>query len=202
MKTFILLSFFFLGFAFYAMSGGPSFDPEETREARIAARLAEAPQPESPEPEKAPATDNAVTRVALSLATIDDVLGERSEPAPAAAEPPAASVQTSLEATDLSNVPVARITSDNQIILPSIIFPGATTAATSASAIGSTDVRSVTRTNVNVRGGPGTEYGVVTQLTQGDKVEVLDDPGNGWVQLRPLNGGPVGWMADFLLTRG
>jgi len=30
----------------------------------------------------------------------------------------------------------------------------------------------------------------------------LQDPGNGWVKLRPLDGGPEGWMAEFLLTSG
>ena len=49
MKIFILLSFLFLGFVFFVMSGGASFDPDATREARIAARLAEAPLPPEPQ---------------------------------------------------------------------------------------------------------------------------------------------------------
>lgn len=54
----------------------------------------------------------------------------------------------------------------------------------------------------NVRGGPGTDYGVVTKLTSGDAVEVLMDNGDGWVKMRPVDGGVEGWMADFLLAAG
>jgi hypothetical protein len=199
MKIFILLSFFFLGFAFFVMSGGASFDPDATREARIAARLAEAPLPPEPQTDMPVVAEEApvdtVTRVSLSLTTIDDVLKEEDAPR----EPILPADEIVARQPD---VPVVRLTRDNEIILPSIIFPGSTTAAASTAAIGSTDIRSVARTNVNLRGGPGTDFEVVSQLTEGDRVEVLDDPGNGWVQLRPVNGGPVGWMADFLLTRG
>jgi len=43
---------------------------------------------------------------------------------------------------------------------------------------------------------------VVNRLILGDEVEVLQDSGDGWVQLRPLNGSPIGWMASFLLSEG
>ncbi|MEO1555213.1 MAG: SH3 domain-containing protein, partial [Pseudomonadota bacterium] len=62
--------------------------------------------------------------------------------------------------------------------------------------------RSVSGNSVNVRGGPGTNFSVVNRMVRGDKVEILQDPGQGWVQLRPVGGGPVGWMADFLLSDG
>jgi uncharacterized protein YgiM (DUF1202 family) len=55
---------------------------------------------------------------------------------------------------------------------------------------------------VNVRGGPGTDFGIVTRLVRGDEVEILEDNGDGWVRLRLLGGGTEGWMADFLLTDG
>lgn len=64
------------------------------------------------------------------------------------------------------------------------------------------DIRAVAGTRVNLRGGPGTSYAVMGQLTQNAKVEILADPGTGWVKLRPLAGGPTGWMADYLLTSG
>ena len=63
-------------------------------------------------------------------------------------------------------------------------------------------MRSVTGRSVNVRGGPGTDFSVVSRMTRGDQVEVLQDPGNGWVQMRPVGGGTTGWMADFLLSNG
>ncbi|WP_428926647.1 SH3 domain-containing protein [Marinibacterium sp. SX1] len=64
------------------------------------------------------------------------------------------------------------------------------------------DIRSVNGSSVNMRNGPGTNYSVLARLGRDAKVEIIADPGNGWVQLRPLQGGPVGWMADYLLTRG
>ena len=64
------------------------------------------------------------------------------------------------------------------------------------------DIRAVSGDRVNVRDGPGTNYSVVNQLVRGDKVEVLQDAGDGWVKLRPVDGGPVGWIASFLLTEG
>jgi SH3-like domain-containing protein len=62
------------------------------------------------------------------------------------------------------------------------------------------DIRTITASRVNMREGPGTQYGVLGRLTLGDEVEVLSDPGTGWVRLRPLAGGPEGWMADFLVS--
>lgn len=63
------------------------------------------------------------------------------------------------------------------------------------------DLRTVTGTRVNLRGGPATSYDVITQLFEGDEVEVLDDTGDGWVRLRVLSGldEAVGWMSDDFL---
>ena len=62
------------------------------------------------------------------------------------------------------------------------------------------DFRSVTGSRVNLREGPGTGYPVLTSLKRGDEVEILADPGTGWVQLRLLNGDVAGWMAASLLS--
>lgn len=63
------------------------------------------------------------------------------------------------------------------------------------------DYRRVSGQRVNLRGGPSTGHAVVTQLLQGEEVEVLDDAGDGWVQLRALDGNDIGWMSDKFLTR-
>ena len=61
------------------------------------------------------------------------------------------------------------------------------------------DFRVVSGTRVNLRGGPSTDFEVRTQLFEGDEVEVLDDTGDGWVQLRVLGTEEIGWMSeDFL----
>ena len=62
------------------------------------------------------------------------------------------------------------------------------------------DIREVTAARVNMRNGPGQNFNVVAKLNSGEKVEILQDPGDGWVKLRVAESGRVGWMADFLLT--
>jgi uncharacterized protein YgiM (DUF1202 family) len=63
-------------------------------------------------------------------------------------------------------------------------------------------IRRVNGDLVNMRTGPGTSNAVIGQLPRGAAVEILGDNGAGWVRLRPVDGGPEGWVADFLLTRG
>ena len=62
------------------------------------------------------------------------------------------------------------------------------------------DIREVTAARVNMRDGPGKNFSVIAKLTNGEQVEILQDPGDGWVKLRVANSGREGWMADFLLT--
>lgn len=192
MKTFILLTFGFLGFAFYQMSGGADFEPASARLA--AADVIEAtpaPQPAAP---AAPVTTAAaasiskidssanVTRVALDLTTVAP---------PAAVETPSEQpVRSKARVIDSSQTP--------QIILPSLIA----TTNTNASDTGTRDVRIVSGKRVNVRGGPSTDFSIVSKLGRGDEVRILEDNGDGWVRMQPLDGGEAGWMADFLLTEG
>ena len=85
-----------------------------------------------------------------------------------------------------------------QIILPSLI---ATTNNSNTDTSGG-DVRTVSGNLVNLRGGPSTDYGIVSKLARGDEVRILEDNGDGWVRMQPVDGGEAGWMADFLLTSG
>jgi len=62
------------------------------------------------------------------------------------------------------------------------------------------DLREVTAARVNMRDGPGPNFDVIAKLTNRQQVEILQDPGDGWVKLRVDDTGREGWMADFLLT--
>lgn len=203
MVRFILVTFVFLAFAFYQMSGGTDFDPEETRLARIEAPTEIKQQSlETPVVVQADTlTSENVTRVALSLTSVDDVEPETGalRTIPAKATP---------EADEIANTNGVS-EEEPTVILPSLIVDrpvitrvdfGSDTENDTTSV--NFDVRSVTGTSVNVRGGPGTDFSVVNRLTRGDQVEILQDPGNGWVQMRPVDGGAEGWMADFLLSNG
>ena len=219
MKKFILLTFGFLAFAFYEMSGGSDFEPLSVKMARIDAGAAiatqtaenEAPETETeivavvpalsaPKPAAIrakpvdttpPGFEDTVTRVSLNLTTLNRAAETSIEPA-------------KIEAASAVPTNVGSVTSSatTPAIIPSLIVPDdpgiVETVAVEAPIIG--EIRSVTGNRVNVRGGPGTSYGVVNKLVLGDNVEVLSDNGDGWVLMRPLAGGPEGWMADFLLS--
>jgi hypothetical protein len=191
MKTFILLTFGFLTFAFYQMSGGADFEPAsaqlDTETAQVE-QIAEVVAPVAPPiqkmlPESTPAKpiDDApdVTRVALNLTNISDAVTE---------EPQA--VQRTLESQSI----ILDSSETPQIILPSLL-------ATSTNPYAD-DIRTVSGNRVNVRGGPSTNYGIVSKLTRGEEVRILEDNGNGWVLMQPVEGGETGWMADFLLSSG
>jgi hypothetical protein len=62
------------------------------------------------------------------------------------------------------------------------------------------DMRKVTAARMNMRQGPGQNFSVVAKLNNGDEVEILQDPSDGWVKLKVMDSGRIGWMADFLLT--
>lgn len=63
------------------------------------------------------------------------------------------------------------------------------------------DIRQVRGSRVNVRNGPSTRYNVILKLTQGTRVEILQDPGNGWVKLKVEDTGRIGWIAARLLEQ-
>ncbi|WP_299723031.1 SH3 domain-containing protein [uncultured Tateyamaria sp.] len=203
MLRFILISFAFLAFVFYEMSGGADFDAEELRLSRIDApaevettplqRADLAPLPQ-------PAPEN-VTRVSLSLTSVNDVLRPTNLRTQLAKETPPIEEEVAVSEEE----PVIILPSlivDRAVITPVTFGEDDEVEQVTPVASGDFAVRAVTGNSVNVRGGPGTNYAVVNRMVRGDKVEILQNPGDGWVQLRPVGGGPVGWMADFLLSDG
>jgi hypothetical protein len=62
------------------------------------------------------------------------------------------------------------------------------------------EYRTVTGSRVNLRAGPSTSFDAVTQLLEGEEVEVLDETPDGWVKLRAMDGNDIGWMAGSFLT--
>lgn len=202
MARFIIVTFGFLAFVFYEMSGGSDFDAEETRLSRIDAPVVVEEETLAPVAvaEVAPALPENVTRVSLNLTSVNEVLRPARTVRTSVARPrPAAPEDT--ETAVLEEEPT--------VILPSLIVDAAVITPvdfdapdTQEAVASGRDVRAVSARSVNVRGGPGTNYSVVNRLTRGAEVEVLQDPGNGWVKLRPLDGGTIGWMADYLLSEG
>ncbi|MEO0381512.1 MAG: SH3 domain-containing protein, partial [Pseudomonadota bacterium] len=75
MVRFILVSFAFLAFAFYEMSGGADFDAEALRQSRVdSPPVVETSDLEPTQTAQAPRLDpENVTRVSLSLTNVNDV---------------------------------------------------------------------------------------------------------------------------------
>ena len=82
------------------------------------------------------------------------------------------------------------------------VFPTSIAAAPSAAAIPIIfiDLRQVSGRRVNMRSGPGTNYGVLDKLTRGTQTEVIEVNANGWVRIRVTTTDQVGWVSSRLLT--
>jgi uncharacterized protein YgiM (DUF1202 family) len=231
MKRFIFLTFGFMGWAFYEMSGGADFVPAGpqmassetaasaliasaeagttsstlvTAAAANAARKAESPI--TPFAERAPARDVTATRVALNLTTLSDLPQANDAMVQKAVATPmdrAGAKVVKAVSTNAPKVEKAAYSTTNAnapVVIPSLI--SATDNGTTFVSTTQADIRKVNGTRVNVRGGPGTSFGVVGKLGKGDAVEVVEDNGAGWVRFRSVDGTASGWMADFLLNNG
>ena len=195
MGKFIFLSFAFLGLVFYELSGGSEFDAEELRLSRLDPVTAQ----QLPTIAIAETTPKVTTQETAATATVT-----RASFDPNVLE---TSSQAVTQQAVLTTAVVAVEQDTQTLILPSLITQDKVETVTASladdtSPVVAGDIRSVTGNRVNMRGGPGTSFTVVGKLTRGQEVEILADPGDGWVRLRPLDGGSEGWMADFLLTSG
>ena len=224
MTRVILITFAVLGWAWYEMSGGSAFVPGEhgiQMMAEAKPRSAQ-PQPEVRVASAAPAqsvpvqtgtaqhvrSDELVTR---DLGTDLAALGAPAmqiTPAKAEAPTPISANITDALAAALSADQVIEVEPEKLAALdtgdttaPAVITDAMlVTAPEPVGDFTAVDYRTVTGSRVNLRGGPSTGFDVVTQLLQGEEVEILDDTGDGWVKLRALDGNDIGWMADSFLT--
>ena len=211
MTRFIIISFVFLAFAFYELSGGADFDAEKTRLARIDAPAEviqtsldrDVADASVATPVSAPLPEN-VTRVSLNLETVNDILRPTStlQTKPAVKRPAPTPEATEAVSEEAPTIILPSLLVDRPVITPVDFGDDSSVQTVAATPTASGEVRQVTGSSVNVRGGPGTDFSVVDRLVRGDQVEILQDPGNGWVQLRAVGGDTVGWMADFLLSEG
>lgn len=232
MKKFILLFFIFLGVGFYELSGGSDFDPDRAREnavelrgERSAARQALSGFVSGTSPARSQTqetatvnTDDSITRQSLDLVSFDAVASQTPEPVqPAETDRTAAPQRDTITAVPLADLSGAVAEGSQQFSMAALDqvagasndavettprFNGQSQIASSLPLNSGPDIRAVSGTLVNMRSGPSTDFDVIDQLTQGTEVEVLSSNGSGWVELRPVTGGPTGWIAEFLLSDG
>lgn len=216
MWRFILVSFAFLGWAFYVLSGGSDYRPasgslqDPDRAGPRAEAVTSGPAAaESPVPEAAPgataqqapdAQAEEAAQMAELLATLrasNDATATTMtrESAPAA---PEAGV-----AAESEPAPAATAPADAGRV--EVQFTSALEAFANAAPVTPTesrptgDFRQVVGSRVNLRTGPGTGFGPVDQLVSGTEVEVLGQDGD-WLELRVPATGASGWMSRRLVT--
>ncbi|WP_372884460.1 SH3 domain-containing protein [Shimia sp.] len=200
MIRFVLLSFAFLGWAFFEVSGGGDFAPEPPeRIARFEALEAERAQAarKAEQARRAAIAEKArlaeAERAAMRMASLD--LGGNGAATSPTAMPPLTRRHT------LVSQPVATPEDQRADLTPSPEALRAAEVEAAALAELAKDVRSVRGSRVNMRGGPGVGYSVLATLGRGDRVEVLQDPGSGWVKLKVIDSGRIGWMSARLLQK-
>lgn len=185
MWRFLIVTFAFLGWGFYELSGGADYEPRAGSLQAEAYRVFSALHVQQGDIATAPSDPDAqarlVSRAAVDLTslpivtTANPVLGAPAGIAPA------------VERVDIAEPPAS------PVVKASLSENGNIKTR-------SGDIRTISASVVNMRMGPGTRYDVVTKLRLGETVEVLSDPGEGWLKLRVLETGRIGWMSDALVT--
>lgn len=168
-----------MGWGYWELSGGADFAPERWP---VAERPAGMPAP------------NLVTRAdTTTLSSIDDI----ADPAPQDAAI-AAAINDVLAA---SEEPGAQTPVADDFIAESVAAALAAPVAETVpeTRLASADLREVNGDRVNMREGPGTDFGVVDQLLRGTVIEVIELGGNGWVRVRVDASGRSGWVSDQFL---
>ena len=227
MWRFILITFAFLGWSFYELSGGADYEPRtnsiqarallddvrpvarpvRTHVAQLsgAGGVAAASDTDSATPAALPADTPA--RVTAPRIDGDNDGGARITLASASAESPATPT-IGLPIISAQPVDIVQQLGAAQPRITGLTLRGLSdgtdstdpTAQTPRPARPDADIRTIAGSAVNMRAGPGTQYDRIARLVRGDEVAVLQDPGNGWLKLRVIESGRVGWMADSLVT--
>ncbi len=213
MKVFILLTFGFLGWTFYTLSGGADYVPKEgSRQAHARAMAAaedarmasvvqvpadDAGQADANESDLAPeavASDLGIAPDMLVMSALNDSVNLLQSVSTADVDEPEA----------LRDARVASLT----LAEPEAFAQAAGYAPVTETMTDETpetfqrleDLRRITGNRVNIRTGPGTGYGVSGQVTRGTEVEVLEGLPSGWLQLRVRDSQQIGWVASSLVS--
>ncbi|WP_158964826.1 SH3 domain-containing protein [Chachezhania sediminis] len=215
MFRFVLVSFLLLGLAFYELSGGADFEPAKVRRSVEFA-------PESPvdvterdavivvaQPAEArPLQAETVLAQVETLATKPVVTAP--PPQPTAAEqikfglttlPNGGAPVTRLSALETTGTALAGLgTAGLSVLIDAASDDQAPTEVMVEEDVDGPDIRQITATRVNMRGGPGTGFDVVGQLSQGTQVRVVGEPSNGWLMLRTVGDDQLGYVAASLVS--
>lgn len=180
----IFVSFLGLGFAFYQLSGGSDFEPAE-----LTAQTKLKSQSEQDVIDPFRAADQTSNQFAL----LDKAVVPKQFPV---------AIEQSEDVVARTLWDVSGLEGDSIAlgsVQPELVSLDLAELPVTVSEVDDT-VRQVTGNRVNLRNGPGTEYNVLSKLTRGEQVAILQDPGNGWLKLRVLETNRVGWLAASLVN--
>lgn len=213
---FVLLSFLFLGWAFYELSGGAGFEPRGVRAPDPQPEIARTALPGAARSNAGPVRANDAGALVAKPAIAPSKPRE-----PAAPEPEAIAQGAPAETAAREDMRRARSSLLQGLALFPATEPGGEVASlgdiatrapapkvepatltASRPALSEPDLREVAGTRVNMRDGPGTIYPVILRLRIGQQVEVLETSGTGWLRLRTVQGQQVGWVAASLISKG
>lgn len=230
MWRFILVTFAFLGWSFYELSGGADYRPHDNSiQARAKAGDLRPVEVDVAKIETVTGASDATDTPSVSIVGLSEAATDKADRVQVtlASVSTTAATETAaktdiLTRTDPASVDQAvakaltegasAVQPDEDDAAPTAAWPGAIElfamkeqqatlrAQAEAAARAAMDIRYVTGNVVNMRGGPGTEFGKVAKLTEGTEVAVLEDSGDGWIMLRVMDTGEEGWMADWLVS--
>ncbi|WP_323776167.1 SH3 domain-containing protein [Leisingera sp.] len=221
MSRFIIVSFAFLGWGFYELSGGADFEPRKERPdaLEIAKAAFAAPGETGQDSRSSRGGENAKSLIRNVTFRPAGREQEAAEPVRPAADPQLQSrvalrqiTQAGLAISDSSTgfpAVAGHAGPDGPLQLASL--EGGISGIQAASA-GSEmlaeprpepdkDIRHIRASRVNMRQGPGTNYPVIARLLGGDEVIVFEDSGTGWLHLRAPGKGKAGWIAASLVSK-
>lgn len=226
MWRFILVTFAFLGFAFWEMSGGADYAPRDNSiqsranapESETTVADAQPADPAEPEVIDLPKQDKP-ERLQITLASLSDMSEAGSAQETARTERVEDKARFLTESSDEDNAVLAALDEGGEAADEvKKHWPGAielfeqqasqaelrkqaeAAARTARAGTTSGDIRYVTASSANMRGGPGTDFARVGNLGEGAEVAVLGRAANGWLELEVLETGETGWMADWLVS--
>jgi len=196
MSKFVFGTFMVLGLAFYILSDGPDFVPEERVVAEVEPEIIKEPvvgveeiavvEPVEDEPVVEVQTTRADTSALLNLST--------AELTPTEPEPVFTSLATPLAEPETNDADVVAV-------LATLVDDVTKDLAVEVAAVEpDLDMRFVSGSRVNMRSGPGTNYSVLDTLDGGTAAEVLEVDTSGWARIRLPDSNRIGWMAERLLT--
>ncbi|KIC29172.1 SH3 domain-containing protein [Leisingera sp. ANG-M6] len=229
MSRFIFVSFAFLGWGFYELSGGADFEPRQERSEalEIAKAAFSAPDETRQANRSSRAGEDAKSLIRNVTFQPAGSAQEAARPARPAADPQLRSrvalrqiTQARLAISDSTNVFPAVADQGAQLQLASL-EGGISSIQTAAAGTEvqndasepagaalaepqpepEKDIRRIRASRVNMRQGPGTNYPVIARLLGGDEVVVFEDSGTGWLHLRAPGKGKVGWIAASLVSK-